>query len=536
MIAKRPLSSSKRFKNYFVFQIVILFLLRCLFIQPTKAQEVYPPDSLAYMKYSGKELYTNECWDTVRVLFLKRPIELGLIFPAWLAIDEHQKFTQLEGIVSTQTPDNPVRGPHVSEEDFPNYHYSHDFCFNVFPDSAYKHLLCYFNTENGEWSCRKFMHVEWEMGIGNGNPSNPLKDEMCKGNSAGFISYGHKRKQPISHLPAIGDWVHLEGIYVWDRGHPPAKTEIHPIHFMLIKRRLPEIYNQKPSLRLDLFANGDGSAFYNNLPNQPDFVFPVLMNQKDYSIKLELPDYLQNTDFDIVIKTQQGHNAPISCSVQKINPKQILVEVPWKTQNLSNSVKFHQTIYLVPQKSSEILEYQKLVVTLQELKRVKPLDFLRKPQLRVFANVHQNYYFLNEWSPSEDILNDGWGKSCKKKWKFQISDTLYIHKDSIFRVQFSAWEADGVDRVMGELLNQNCNCDYQTKKAMVKSLINLKLLFRGCKDDVLREGYNYHKASEITRKQTFIFYNFGELQDDICPFNKNNPNKRLKFTYTIEKL
>ncbi len=500
------------------------------------SQTLEPPDSLAFMRYSGKELYSKECWDTLRFAFIKKKVEIGLIFPVWQAIHGHEKFTVLEGIVSTETPDNPIRGPHISEEDFPNYHYSHDFCFNVFPDSEYKHLLCYFNTANGQWACRRHMHVEWEIGMASGNKTNPLRTEMQKGNSAGFISYGHQRQQPLKHLPAIGDWVHLEGIYVWDRGHPPAKTEIHPIFFMLIKRRTPEIYQQKKSLRLDLFANGDGSAFYNNFPNQPHFVFPVFMNQKDYQVKIKLPDYLQNTDFNIVIQNEPGHTAPISCSVQKINDQELLVQVPWKSQNLPNTVKFHQVIYIVPKENIDISDYQNVVVVLQEFKRIKTVDFLRKPQLRVFVNIHQKYYFLNEWSPSEDILNKGWGKSCKRKWKFQITDTLLIHKDSIFRVQFNAWEADGVDKVMGQLLNQNCDCEYKTKKNMVKSLVHLGLLFKGCKDDVLREGYQYHRANEIVGKQKFIIYNQGEIQDDPCPFGRYNPTKRLKLTYSIEKL
>lgn len=514
-------------------QFLVILLLWPLL---STAQNIEPPDSFAFMKYSGKELYHKECWDTFKFLFLKKPIELGLIFPAWQAIDGHQKFTELEGIVSMQTPENEIRGPHVSEEDFPNYHYSHDFCFNVFPDSAYKYLLCYFNTKEGQWAYRKHMHVEWEMGMGNGNKTNPLREEMCKGNSAGFISYGHQRQQPLEHLPAVGDWVHLEGIYVWDRGHPPAKTEIHPIFFMLIKRRTPEWVQGKPALRLDLFANGDGSAFYNNLPNQPNFVHPVLMNQKDYQVTIKLPDYLQYTDFEIIIQNRQGHTAPISCTIKKTSHNEILLTVPWKTQDINNRAKFHQRIYLISKNEPSKNNYEKVVVQLQELKVQKSLDFFKKPQLRVFTNIHQKYFFINEWSSSDDILNKGWGKSCKRKWKLEISDTLIIHKDSVFRVQFSAWEADGVDKVMGDLLNQNCDCEYLTKKTLTKKLLNLKLLFRGCKDDVLREGFAYHKPSEIQNKQTFILFNHGEVQDDPCPFGKFNSSKRLKLVYTIKKL
>ena len=535
MIVKKLSSNSKRFEmntRLLLWFGIFLFTFKFSYNQTKE-----PPDSLAFMRYSGKELYQKECWDTIRFLFFKRPVELGVIFPSWLAIEGHQNFTELEGMVSMQTAYNSVRGPHISEEDFPNFHYSHDFCFNVFPDSAYKHLLCYFNTEDGQWACRTHMHVEWESGLANGNSTNPLASAMQYGNSSGFISFGHTRKQAIEHWPSIGDWVHLEGIYVWDRGHPPAKTEIHPIFFMLIKRRIPSIINHSLALRIDLFANGDGSAFYNNLPNQPSFVFPTLMNQKDYQVSVELPDYLQNTDFDVIIHKQSGHTSPISCSVKKINDKQISVNVPWKSQNIDNQAKFHQTIYLVPNKKINNNEYQKVVVNLLEIKRRKSLDFLRKPQLRVFANIHQKYFFVNEWSPSKDILNDGWGKSCKRKWNFLISDTLIIHKDSLFRVQFSAWEADGVDKVFGELLDQNCDCEYNTRKKMMKRLMRFRPVgVNGCKDDVLKEGFQYHKASEIQGKQKFILYNFGELQDDPCPFGKFNPSKRLRLTYTIEKM
>lgn len=519
----------------FIFSLYLVSSAMLQFVLYSQTQQ--PPDSLAFMRYSGKELYKMECWDTIKFLFIKRKFNFGLIFPEWQAIYGHQNFTELEGIVSMESETNPIRGPHISEEDFPNYHYSHDFCFNVFPDSGYKNLLCYFNTEDGQWACRRHMHVEWETGMGNGNSTNPFKEPMCKGNSAGFISYGHLRKQPIEHWPSIGDWVHLEGIYVWDRGHPPAKTEIHPIFFMLIKRRMPTLFNQKKALRLDLFANGDGSAFYNNLPNQPDFVFPVQMNQKDYQIYVELPDYLQNIDFEVIIQNGSGHTSAASCEVIKLNPKQILVSVPWKTLNLPNTDKFHQTIFLVPKNQNDTQEFEKIIVKLTQIKRRKSLDFFRKPQLRIFANIHQKYYFINEWSPSEDILNKGWGKTCKRKWKLSIVDTLIIPKDSIFRVQFSAWEADGVDKVFGELLNQNCDCDYQTRKTILKRLMTFKPVgIGGCKDDVLREGFQYHQVKQIQGKQTFKIFNYGDIQDDPCPFGKYNPSKTLQLTYTIEKI
>jgi len=153
---------------------------------------------------------------------------------------------------------------------------------------------------------------------------------------------------------------------------------------------MPTLFNQKKALRLDLFANGDGSAFYNNLPNQPDFVFPVQMNQKDYQIYVELPDYLQNIDFEVIIQNGSGHTSAASCKVIKLNPKQIFVSVPWKTLNLPNTDKFHQTIFLVPKNQNDTQEFEKIIVKLTQIKRRKSVDFFRKPQLRIFANIHQN--------------------------------------------------------------------------------------------------------------------------------------------------
>jgi hypothetical protein len=101
------------------------------------------------------------------------------------------------------------------------------------------------------------------------NRINPHRPENEKGNSAGFFSAGHERGDVFWNFPTIGDWVHVEGHYVWDRGHPPAEAEIHPPRFLAVKRNLPEQImigdsSLKFATRIDIFASGDGGALMNN--------------------------------------------------------------------------------------------------------------------------------------------------------------------------------------------------------------------------------------------------------------------------------
>lgn len=486
------------------------------------------PDSLKVMRFSGKELY-KPCLDTIRFLFFKKVIDYDLVTPAWKPIYGNDIITPLEGTVADGL--HGIRGPHVSEEDFPNYHYTHDFCFNILPDSAFRNLLCYFD-EKGEWKCRPFVHCEWETGMANGNATHPYREIMSQGGSMGFMSYGHERKKPLISWPAPGDWVHIEGIHVWDRGHPPAKTEIHPTFLAFIKRKNLVIFQNRLAHRIDIIANGDGSAFYNNLPNTPGNVFKPAMNQKDYVISIHAPFLLNNYDIHT-----ENHVNTHGLSIQTTHQgDSIYFTLPWKTTNTPNDAKFIQTIYLVPKRSTDLNDYKKAVVHLQQIRIKRKMDFLRKPQFRVWANIHQRYYFLNEWSPSQDILNDGWGKGLKRKWKLNLSDTIYVHQDSLFRVQFNAWEADGPDFTFGELLNQNCDCNDSTQLLIRKKLIHPRMFFRGCKDDVLREGLQFHRLRDIKQKQTFTLTNQGEKQEDPCPFSHYDPSNTLQLTYSIEIL
>src|SRR6266566_7327196 len=46
----------------------------------------------------------------------------------------------------------------------------------------------------------------------------------------------HQRREVIWNWPTLSDRVHVEGLWIWDRGHPPADTEIHSPRLVAIQR------------------------------------------------------------------------------------------------------------------------------------------------------------------------------------------------------------------------------------------------------------------------------------------------------------
>jgi len=76
--------------------------------------------------------------------------EVGRIFPEWEGVERGDadymaglnSNVVLEGTVATAVDNNAVEtGPHVSFEDTPFGHDTHDFAFKVIPDAPYQYLL-----------------------------------------------------------------------------------------------------------------------------------------------------------------------------------------------------------------------------------------------------------------------------------------------------------------------------------------------------------------------------------------------------------
>src|ERR1051326_1422507 len=115
------------------------------------------------------------------------PTGLSRLLPEWVSVRPADTPAIAEGV---------VRASHVSSEEAPNSHFSHDQNFDVALDPA----SAGFNSEaNPVENNERLMEIEWET-----------------------------KFFPTAFWPAPGDRVWMMGRWVFDCGHPPYRTEFHP--------------------------------------------------------------------------------------------------------------------------------------------------------------------------------------------------------------------------------------------------------------------------------------------------------------------
>jgi hypothetical protein len=135
--------------------------------------------STAHAQFPASHHYSTEadighsdCPDTLRILSFKRGYEIGIILPSWQAIIDTSYVAVVEGMVRY----NPTDGSdcaHVSHEELPFYHYTHDMCFDVVPDATpdgrYTNLLPYLVTLHPDGkkdtALQPTLGIEWECGV-----------------------------------------------------------------------------------------------------------------------------------------------------------------------------------------------------------------------------------------------------------------------------------------------------------------------------------------------------------------------------------
>ncbi|HHG84242.1 MAG TPA: hypothetical protein ENJ82_05780, partial [Bacteroidetes bacterium] len=406
------------------------------------------------------------CKDTLKFLFIKRVYDIGLLIPEWKPVVNPHYVAVLEGEVVR--PPGKYNSGHVSPVDYSAYHYTHDFGFDVQPDSAYTGVLArrvYSGMEQevvdpvqGKVMLRQgqpdtvlqtTIHVEWESGLGAGNKGNPCTQANCAGNSGGFFSGGHRAREALWNWPTIGDWVHLEGQWIWDRGHPPARTEIHPIRFCAVRRHLPDrivvAEAQVFATRIDIFASGDGGALNNNRAEQPGFVLPVHMSDKDYAVQVRpvLPRPSAKAQLRYRIIKRAGDNHPIPLEIQIVNSggeTALDIHLPWKGQ--ADTLLCARSIYMWWDEGNGLAEDYKIFtyqIHFQQLRFHQRKEFSSRSEYRMFFEVGGQWFFLNEFETVSDILHGGHGKTYHKHWKMGQTLLVHVPQDQQFRVHLGGW-------------------------------------------------------------------------------------------------
>ena len=487
------------------------------------------------------------CLDTIHPIpFVTQIHDIGLLFPTWKPVAGYDSVSVIEGLMESSRT-----YPSVSAEDLPVYHYTHDMNFNIIPDENYKHFLSYdIITKNDgtiDTILNKDIHIEWETGLGQANKGNNCSELNRQGKSCGFFSSGHERGDVIWNWPTANDWAHVEGLRVWDRGHPPAATEIHPARLVAVRRALPDKIivdsNYFFATRIDIFASGDGGAFDNNRENQSSFVRKVKMSSKDYvfTVKQTLPKPSENAVLKYFVKEQKGNtfSADVEYQTNSINGA-VTIKIPWKSASVSDLEVFARTIFLYWDQDNGIpsdYRIEEVKVKLSEIRFDHFNEGPGKAENRMYVDVGGNFIFLNEFANSNDILKRGFGKTRKKKWGFNNEFTLYIPHNAEFRVSAHGWEADGVDKIFGRIIDNYSPCTPETKKLINKMMIDPSPVgLGGCLDDPLGNAFKFHRLNDFSGKYAdYVVQSDGKYHEDGCPCASFSPKNIFSISYRVEK-
>ncbi|MDB5282060.1 MAG: hypothetical protein JWO06_1135 [Bacteroidota bacterium] len=495
------------------------------------------------------------CRDTFSFIQLHSSYDIGVILPSWMPVIDKNYVAILEGKV-TYNLVNGTDGPHISEEDLPFYHYSHDMDFNIVPDKTddnrFTNLLPYlvYKKEKGnDTVMHSTIGCEWECGMATNNRINPLQADNDAGRSGGFFSAGHEMGDLIWNWPCPGDWAHVEGNYSWDRGHPPSEAEIHPPRFTAFKRVLLDRIiigdsSVKFATRVDIFASGDGGALMNNRYNSPAFVKRVNMSSKDYefTVKLDVPRPSAKAHMRFAMIKHKGDDFSTS---EIIEPNEdsgtVNIIIPWKTKNANDLEIYARTIYLYWDEGSGASAAYPVDIYKVKLNKIhfRHLDeILSKAEVRLFVNVGSEWIFMNDFFAKKGkVLSKGLGKTFKHTWNLNNEFTVYVPRGKSFRVYMNGWEADGIDLLFGNLLDPGSLCNRKTKRFFKNSIFSFgKMWMKGCMDDSYGETSKLHGYDNLGKTDHITNSPQSGMNDDPCPGSKYPLKDRVFLTYTIEKV
>jgi polyhydroxyalkanoate synthesis regulator phasin len=400
------------------------------------------------------------------------------------------------------------------------------------------------------------------------------------------------RREPIWNWPTVGDHVHVEGFWIFDRGHPPASSEIHPPRLVAIQRQLPAIFGPSNSLdrfvlatKTDVYASGDGGALDNNRSGAPSFVRRVPINEKDYTFRIahKVPPPSSSARLNAAFVLHDGDNFPGNPTITQDRETRpdgsvhllpsVTVTIPWNTLAAPDTALFARTFYvwwstgdstadLTVNHGAQADYHPRLFkVTPDYVIMNSGANDMLEPgigqgdmELRMFVEVGGTWLSVNEMASDDvdNILQDGLGDAGDDTTDGTIIDrrgggvapwqfTLVLPPGGNLRVHADGWEADGINGVFGHLIDPNAACDC-TFEDEFNNLFGVGTYLSGGRDDPLGEVNHIlscqNADTELGATHTAFLRDQsggGVWNDDITGDNVDQ-NRVFQFQFNVQEL
>lgn len=326
--------------------------------------------------------------------------------PHWATVNDETPVV-VEGIVDYSR---------VTHEDYPFDHITHDSNFGVKVDPTYQPLV-----QKGPGNEQGEMEMEWE--------------------TKGF---------PSDFWPEPGDRVWMMGRYVFDCGHNPLKTEIHPPQAVAFTRPNQIMIIQNSPYKFSktyVYIHGRG-GYYST---------PV--GGKDYTFDIPLPPRPSNNAFPyaIALNSPYGNIRPLLTPVTTGDSTKIQVVFPLSNVAPSPDNKFGAIIgtgWVGPGLSQK---FHRLSVTFDN---IKINNYHDPPECKETLLFHISCSGWKIWASVNGVWTDLLGgdisnlksSSTHQVNPFGISKRIVVDvpDDASLKIQTTGWDSDAIDNHFGE--------------------------------------------------------------------------------------
>ena len=356
--------------------------------------------------------------------------------PSWVSVDPSDKAAIAEGV---------VRRSAVTHTDFPTNHETHDWNYFVKLDPQYNFMNSDANHEEGG---ERWMEMEWETG-----------------------------QFDMKFWPIEEDRTWTTGRWIFDCGHPPYRTEIHPPKLAAFTRRSPHIFqgDTAPSLtnKVFIYANPQGGYFYDGIRGVYEFDVPMPPRPSATAVphaevietpfggvqpSITLPgtpptggvvppriSFLQRLEGRFqtlgsrsIPATSFGDKARIKFDLSNIGDtnRWNLYQHPLNARPPKNGPRFGSIVAVGWREKPAITKgYRVLRVTFDNVKINKDHDPIASGEWRMWANAGGNWFQINGLGDVDD------GDTV------QINKivTVMVPEDGFLSVSATGWESDPMD-------------------------------------------------------------------------------------------